>query len=61
MKENQTVFVENIEIKFRENGEKYLVVHPATIVNQDIVLEQANAPKNNYPSNVKNLAKFILG
>lgn len=61
MKENPKVFVENIEIKFRKNGEKYLVVHPATLVEQDIVLKEANAPTNDYPSNIKNIAKSIFG
>lgn len=59
MRKNETTVVENFEIKIRENGERYIVVHPAEIVSRESVTNNEN--KNNYPSNVKNIAKFILG
>ncbi|ULS51968.1 hypothetical protein [Pectobacterium carotovorum] len=59
MRKDEKMVVEHFEIKVRENGEHYIVVHPAQIVSRESLTDKEN--RNNYPSNVKNIAKFILG
>jgi len=60
MRKDETTIVENFEIKVRENGERYIVVHPAEIVSRSSVTND-KVNQNTYPSTVKNIAKFILG
>ncbi|GKV82451.1 MULTISPECIES: hypothetical protein [Pectobacterium] len=60
MRKDETIIIENFEIKVRENGERYIVARPAEIVSRESVTNDKKS-QNTYPSNVKNIAKFILG
>ncbi|AOR59358.1 hypothetical protein [Pectobacterium parmentieri] len=59
MRKDETTIVENFEIKVRENDERYIVVHSAEIISRESVTNDKEG-QNTYPSNLKNIAKFIL-